>query len=150
MIDLHLSLPAEIVEEVGALAEQLGQPRSDLMLRALQLGLEQLRLQKARQVNARSRSSSPAGRLSPGRRGMPWRCPGDWETYDKLEEHGEGFVEANPQIGREDLRRELMRAVGNLPAEDPAEVVERALNRVLGRPGAERPRPVPGDASTLD
>ena len=46
MIDLHLSLPAEIVEEVGALAEQLGQPRSDLMLRALQLGLEQTAVAK--------------------------------------------------------------------------------------------------------
>lgn len=37
MIDLHLSVPPEVVEEVDALAKECSQSRSDLVLRVLRL-----------------------------------------------------------------------------------------------------------------
>ena len=147
MFDLHLSVPSEVVEEVDALAERLGESRSNLMLRVLQLGVDQLRTRKAGPPTRRAGSRSRVGR-SAGRRKKIWRCPGDWEIFDKLVALAKGFLETQPNMEREALRVKLATAVADLHAEDPTEVVERALNRMLGRPygpATEFPRPVPGN-----
>ena len=144
MIDLHLSIPSEVVAEVDALAERLGEPRSNIMQRVLRLGLDQLETSKTGQPNGRSRTSSRVGRSSTRRRKL-WRCPVDWDIFDKLVELAESVLEDEPMMERAALKHRLAAAVRKHQAQDPVEVVERALNRVLGRPGAERARPVPGN-----
>ena len=145
-MEWHLSLPEELARGIDALAREVGQPRDDVVLQMLRAGLDRFRSPQAEQSQGRSRRPSCAGRARRPSQEI-WRCPTDWEIFDQLVLLAEGRAAAQPDVSRHELARALMVNVAESPADDPAGVVERTLDHVLGPPGAEFARALPGGAS---
>ena len=139
MIKIALYVAAEVVDTYDALAKKHALSRSGVMRQGMQVGLDPLRLhlESGKAVpapDAGARPASGTGRPSrrrKERRDKLWRCPRDWEAFDKLEEFAEELLTTEPDQKRASLKVRLESAATDLLAHDPAAVVERVLSGVL-------------------
>ena len=142
-VEWTISVPEEPAREIEETASEVGLSRDVFVWEVLRVGLDH----RSREAGRRARRSSRADRARRRSAERVWRCPGDWAVFDRLVTMVRDRLAAHPLIEREALKRELTEAVAvaSLPAEDPGEVVERALDHVLGRPGVESVRDLPGE-----
>lgn len=143
MVEWLLSVAEGLAREVEARAREAGRDRSEFVSQLLRVGLDNW----SRPATKRSQRSSRANRA---RRRTPapiWPCPGHWDVVDALVSRAEELLAAQPDTSRDDLEGALTEAVSGMRADDPAGVVSRALDRVLGRPGNELARDLPGGAA---
>ena len=143
MVEWHLSVAEELAQEVEARAREAGRARNEFVSQLLRFGLDEW----SRQATKRSHRSTRANRA---RRRTPapiWPCPADWDVVDALVSRAEERLTAKPETSRDELQRALTEAVSEMRAADPAGAVTRALDRVLGRPGNEFVRELPGEAA---